>query len=175
MAKHHGENLRFEQDAVIQKKSKKIIKKLAKLKAWKGDLGNRERPGGLKTRKGVQAKIRGIKRNTLPVDWKPERAIQAKVRDFQNKDKKNMTAEARQYVGLQTAASSRLLGQQWALSPKDISCYLVPGFTPSAVQFIHNNIIAKEVCRVFVLQCHSASYLTCFVSFHRVHPSCAAI
>jgi len=33
MAKHHGENLRFEQDAVIQKKSKKIIKKLAKLKA----------------------------------------------------------------------------------------------------------------------------------------------
>ena len=80
MAKHYGEDLRFEQDAVIQKKSKKIIKKLAKLKAWKGDLGNRERPDGLKTRKGGPGKIRGIKKgNILPVDWKPERAIQAKL------------------------------------------------------------------------------------------------
>ena len=60
----------------------------------------------------------------------------------------------------------RLLGQQWALSPRDISCYLVPGFTPSATRFIHNNIISKEVCRVFVLQCHSALpfYLSCLVS-----------
>jgi len=51
MAKHYIEDLSFEQDAVIIKKIKKI-KKLAKLKTWKGDLGNRERPGGLKTRKG---------------------------------------------------------------------------------------------------------------------------
>jgi len=59
VAKHYGEDLRFEQDEVIiQKDKKKIkkIKKLAKLKTWKGDLGNRERPGGLKTRKGGPGK-----------------------------------------------------------------------------------------------------------------------
>ena len=60
MAKHYGGNLRFEQDAVViqkYKKSKKIKKrKLAKSKTWKGDLGNRERPGGLKTRKGGPGK-----------------------------------------------------------------------------------------------------------------------
>jgi len=180
MAKHHGEDLRFKQDAVIHKKNqRKSSKGLAKLKAWKGDLGNRERPGGLKTRKGGPGKIRGIKRNTLPVDWKPERAIQAKVRDFQNKDKKSMTAEARQWRNTLRWSTNgdffQTFGQQCALSPRDISCYLVPGFTPSAARFIHNNIISKEVCRVFVLQCHSASHFTCFVSFHRVHPSCATI
>jgi len=57
MAKHYGEDLRFKQDAVIiQKKNQKKIKKLAKLKTWKCDLGNRERPGGLKTRKGGPGK-----------------------------------------------------------------------------------------------------------------------
>jgi len=59
MAKHYGEDLCFEQDAVIIYTKKiiiKKIKKLAKLKAWKGDLGNRERPGGLKTRKGGPGK-----------------------------------------------------------------------------------------------------------------------
>ena len=60
MAKHYGGNLRFEQDAVViqkYKKSKKSKKgKLAKSKTWKGDLGNRERPGGLKTRKGGPGK-----------------------------------------------------------------------------------------------------------------------
>ena len=66
MAKHYGEDLRFEQDAVIQKKSKKIIKKLAKLKAWKGDLGNRERPDGLKTRKGGPGKNKGHKKKHTP-------------------------------------------------------------------------------------------------------------
>ena len=67
------------------------------------------------------------------------------------------------------------LGQQWALSPRDIGCYLVPDFTPSAARLVHNNIISKEVCRVFVLQCHSVSHLTCFVSFRRVHRSYAII
>jgi len=54
MAKHCGEDLSFKQDAVIIKNQK--IKKLAKLKTWKGDLGNKERPGGLKTRKGGPGK-----------------------------------------------------------------------------------------------------------------------
>ena len=31
------------------KNKKNISKELAKLKTWKGDLGNRERPGGLKS------------------------------------------------------------------------------------------------------------------------------
>ena len=56
MAKHYGEDLCFVQDAVIIQKKIKKIKKLAKLKTWKGDLGNRERPGGLKTRKGGPGK-----------------------------------------------------------------------------------------------------------------------
>ena len=57
MAKHCGEDLRFEQDAVMIQKSKKSKKrKLAKSKTWKGDLGNRERPGGLKTQKGGPGK-----------------------------------------------------------------------------------------------------------------------
>jgi len=59
MAKHYGEDPCFEQDAVVIQKYEKIkkkSKKLAKLKTWKGDLGNRERPGGLKTRKGGPGK-----------------------------------------------------------------------------------------------------------------------
>jgi len=58
MAKHYGQDLSFGQDAVIiyYKKKIKKIKKLAKLKTWKGDLGNRERPGGPKTRKGGPCK-----------------------------------------------------------------------------------------------------------------------
>ena len=53
MAKHYGEDLYFEQDAVTIHKYKKYTKKeLAKLKTWKGSLGNRERLGGLKPRKG---------------------------------------------------------------------------------------------------------------------------
>ena len=71
-------------------------------------------------------------------------------------------------AGLQMATSSRLLVKQWAFSPRGISCYLVPGFTPPTAQFVHNNIISKEVCRVFVLRCQSASHPTYLVSFHRV-------
>jgi len=53
MAKHYGEDLYFEEDTVITQKYKKYTKKeLAKLKTWKDGLGNRERPGGPKTRKG---------------------------------------------------------------------------------------------------------------------------
>jgi len=58
MAKHYGEDLCFDQDAFIIQKYKKIQKKkvLAKLKTLKGGLGNRERPSGLKTRKGGPGK-----------------------------------------------------------------------------------------------------------------------
>jgi len=49
-----------------------------------------------------------------------------------------MTAEARQWRNtLRWSTNSDFLqtfGQQWALSPKDTSCYLVPGFTPSAAR-----------------------------------------
>jgi len=53
MAKHYGKDLRFEQDVVTIHKYKK---ELAKLKTWKGSLGNRERPDGLKTRAGSLGK-----------------------------------------------------------------------------------------------------------------------
>ena len=80
-----------------------------------------------------------------------------------------MTAEARQWRNtLRWSTNSdffQTFGQH-GLYPQETSvCYLVPGFTPSAARFIHNNIISKEVCRVLVLQCHSASfYLFCLVS-----------
>jgi len=90
-----------------------------------------------------------------------------------------MTAEARQWRNtLRWSTNSdffQTFGQH-GLYPQETSvCYLVPGFTPSAARFIHNNIISKEVCRVFVLRCQSTSHLTCFVSFHRVYPSYAII
>jgi len=49
--------------------------------------------------------------------------------------------------------------QQWAISPRGISCYPVPGFTPSMARFVHDNTTFQEVCRVFVLQCRSTSYI----------------
>jgi len=101
------------------------------------------------------------------VDWKPERAVQERVRDFsktKEKNKKNMTAKAYQWRNtLHWSINGdffQALDQQWALSPRDISCYLVPGFTPSMAQFVHNNIISKEVCRVFVLRWQSTSLIT---------------
>jgi len=58
MDNRYGEDLCFEQDAIIIQKYKKFTKKreLAKLKTWTGDLGNKERPGGLKTWKGGPGK-----------------------------------------------------------------------------------------------------------------------
>jgi len=107
------------------------------------------------------------------VDWKPERAVQAKVRDFQNKRKnktKSMTAEARQWGNTLRRSTSgnffQTLSQQWALSPRDISCYLIPGFAPSAARLVHNNIISKEdlpsVCTAMSLRL--PSYMFCLVS-----------
>jgi len=90
-----------------------------------------------------------------------------------------MTAEARRWRNTLRWSTNgdffQTLSQHWALSPRDISCYLIPGLTPSAARLVHNNIISKEVCRVFVLRCQSASHLTCFVSFHQVHLSYAII
>jgi len=77
-----------------------------------------------------------------------------------------MTAEARQWRNTLRWSTNgnffQTLGRQCALSPGDISCYLIPGFTLSTHQFLHNNIISKEVCRVFVLRCQSTSHFTCF-------------
>ena len=56
MAKHYGEDLCFEQDAVTIQKYEEKKKELAKLKTWKGSLSNRERPDGLKTWKGGPGK-----------------------------------------------------------------------------------------------------------------------
>ena len=70
----------------------------------------------------------------------------------------------------------RLLPDFWSTMgfiPKRHRSVLCTGFTPSVARFIHNNIISKKVCRVFALRCQSASHLTYFVSFHRVHLSYA--
>jgi len=97
------------------KNTKEIQKELAKMKTWKGSLGNRERPGGLKTRKGGPGKKLGAqKRSILPVDWKPEGAIQAKVRDFHKQKQKQKKRLLKHVEGrtlcshLQMATSPRL-------------------------------------------------------------------
>jgi len=63
-----------------------------------------------------------------------------------------MTAEARQWRNTLRWSTNddffQTLSQQWAFSPKDISCYLIPGFTSSAARLVHNNTISKDVCRV---------------------------
>jgi len=81
-----------------------------------------------------------------------------------------MTAEARQWGNTLRRSTSgdffQTLSQQWALSPRDISCYLIPGFTPSAARLVHNNIISKEdlpsVCIAMSLRL--PSYMFCLVS-----------
>jgi len=63
-----------------------------------------------------------------------------------------MTAEARQWKNILRWSTNgnffQTLAQQWAFSPRDISCYLIPGFTSSAARLVHNNTISKDVCRV---------------------------
>jgi len=128
-------------------------------------------PVDWKSERAVQAKIRGTKRNILPVDWKPERAVQAKVRDF-HKQKQTVTAEA--YLGKNTLCPftngdfSRTFDRQWAGFLRGIGCHRVPGFIPPMARFVRNNINSMQVCRVFVLRCQSASNLTCPVLFRRV-------
>jgi len=65
--------------------------------------------------------------------------------------------------------SFQTFDQQWAISTRGISCYLVPGFTPSIARFVHDSTISKDVCLMFVLRCQSTSHLTCLVSSHLVH------
>jgi len=57
VAKHYGEDLRFKARCSHNTKTRRKKKQKARyVKSWKGDLGNRERPGGLKTRKGGPGK-----------------------------------------------------------------------------------------------------------------------
>ena len=81
-----------------------------------------------------------------------------------------MTAEARQWRNTLRWSTNgdffQTLSQQWALSPRDTSCYLISGFTPSAARLVHNNIISKEdlpsVCTAMSLRL--PSYMFCLVS-----------
>jgi len=108
------------------------------------------------------------------MDWKLKKVVQEKIRDFQNKQKQKQRMTAKAYLGKNTPRPftngdfSQTFDRQWVVSPRGISCYLVPGFTPLMARFVHNNINSKEVCPVLVLRCQSASNLTCLVSFHRI-------
>jgi len=69
-----------------KKKKKKKKKKLAKSKTRKGSLSQKWASRWIENPKGrSRQKLGPYKKNIFPVDWKPERAIQAKVRDFQKK------------------------------------------------------------------------------------------
>ena len=130
----------------------------------------------------VQAKIRDIKRNTLPVDWKLERATQAKVRDFfQNKDNKtkSMTAEARQCRNTLRWSTNgdffQTFGSTMGFVPKRHQLLPSTGFYPVCSPIYSQKHHLQGSLPMFVLQCRSTSHLTYFVSFHRVHPSYATI
>jgi len=62
---------------------------------------------------------------------------------------------------------SQTFNRQWAIFPKGIGRHRVLGFVPPMARLVHDNINSKEVCRVFVLRCLSASNLTCPVLFHQ--------
>ena len=112
------------------------------------------------------------------MDWKPERAVQAKVRDFQNKRKIKQKAWLLRRanggtlcVGLQVATSSKLWVNN-GLYPQETSVATLYQVLPRQRLDLFTIILSpRKICRVFVLRCHSASHLTCFVSFHRVHLS----
>jgi len=105
------------------------------------------------------------------MDWKPEKAVQAKVRDFnKQKQKQKMTVEAcrgkNTLLSFTNGDFSQTFDRQWAGFPRGIGCHRVPGFIPPIARFIHNN--SKEVCQVYILRYQSTSNLTCPVLFHRV-------
>jgi len=108
---------------------------------------------------------------SVPVDWKPKRAVQAKVRDF-HKPKQRMIAKAcrgkNTLLPFTNGDFSRTFNRQWSGFPSGLDCHRVLGFIPPMARLVHSNINSKEICRVFVLRCQSASNLTCLVLFHRV-------
>jgi len=81
-----------------------------------------------------------------------------------------MTVEARQWRNTLHWSTNgdffQTLSQQWALSPRDTSCYRIPDFTLSAARLVHNNIISKEdlpsVCTA--MSPRFPSYMFCLVS-----------
>ena len=122
---------------------------------------------------------------SVPVDWKPERAVQAKIRGKQKeynpgglktrkggpgksrdykikKIKKSMTIEACPWEStlVRFAIGDFCLDfDNWAVSPR--SAYFISGSTLTMIWFLSSDtIISNEVCRVFVLRCRSNSRLT---------------
>ena len=139
------------------------------------------------------------------MDRKPERVVQTKVRDFKNKNKKNMSAEAcREKNTLRQSTNGdffQTLNRQWVFPPRGISCYLVLGFTPSTTRFVQNSIISKEkfaeclycdvsqrpilpvvsclielTCHVFIHSCTHNRYITTFIHGRNSYPeSCLVV
>jgi len=70
-------------EVLCRKKRKK--KKLAKSKTRKGGLSQKWASRWIENPKGRSRQKLGAYKNIFPVDWKPERAIQAKDRDLQKK------------------------------------------------------------------------------------------
>jgi len=74
---------------VLCQKKKGKKKKLAKSKTRKGGLSQKWASRWIENPKGRSRQKLGAYKNIFPVDWKPERAIQAKVRDLQKNNTKN--------------------------------------------------------------------------------------
>jgi len=154
MAKHYGEDLRFKarcsHNTKIQKKKQKN-KKLAKLKTWKVDLGNRVRPVGLKIWKGGPGKKKqNNKKKQSYGCW--------------NTLMEEYTAPVQKWRLL-----PRFLGQEWTFSP--VKAPITTLHWAYHIRWLDQalkNVISNKDCRVPYCETAPLSNLTCFVSFHRV-------
>jgi len=78
---------------ILCRKKKEKKKKLAKSKTRKGGLSQKWASRWIENPKGRSRQKLGAYKNIISVDWKPERAIQAKVRDLQKNNTKKMMME----------------------------------------------------------------------------------
>ena len=73
-----------------------------------------------------------------------------------------MTAEARQWRNTLRWSTNndffQTFGSTMSFIPKRHQLLPGTGFYPVCSSVIHKNIISKEICRVFVLQCRSTSH-----------------
>jgi len=121
-------------------------------------------PVDWKPERAIQAKIRDMQKYIFPVDWKPERAIQAKVRDSKKKKRKRKKYTQKKNNDYLKGELEWYLGsvQKWRLFAKlrSIGLYpegvLVKGLYPDNVCIFSSDIIPIQSYQVFVLWCWAA-------------------
>jgi len=124
----------------LSKKKKRKKKKLAKSKTRKGGLSQKWASRWIENLKGRSRQKLGAYKNIFPMDWKPERAIQAKVRDLQkiiqkNDDEKKQNKNKDRGITSSSGSNGRMhfvLIYKWRLLPMiwwmaTLACGLIDG------------------------------------------------